>query len=404
MQRNLRLYSAYQIGISFYAWMPVFFLYFQSKFSLAQVLLLESVYYVSVFLLEVPSGYFSDRVGRKPTLLVASATLLLSYLVFFFGVEFWHFVAAQILLATGLAFNSGTDTTFHLDTLTDLGRAEEYAEREAKLSGLTFLVGAASSLAGGALGAIGLEWAYGASAVFACLALLSALGFREPHHGSVSSGISETLKRCWRVTRDSGFVRWIGMFWVAAVVVNHLPYEFYQPYFARVGEAGFWGTTSTSMFSGAHAAVVQLVAAGVAAYSVRFSKRVGFRAAMMMSLGIQTAVTASMWVVSPLIAVVLVLRALPRAMQDAPLRAALAPRIPGEVRATYLSILSLAGRLSFAGVLVGLSWVASDGALQTTIGAAAACAFALWVLVGLAAVGVKNDDQTSQESPSQPGA
>ena len=38
----------------------------------ALVLRLEAIYYVAVVVLEVPSGFFSDVVGRKPTLLISS--------------------------------------------------------------------------------------------------------------------------------------------------------------------------------------------------------------------------------------------------------------------------------------------------------------------------------------------
>ena len=64
MDRNVRLYPIYQAARSSTFWLPVFFLYFSSKFDVADVLLLEAIYYGAVVALEVPSGYLSDRLGR----------------------------------------------------------------------------------------------------------------------------------------------------------------------------------------------------------------------------------------------------------------------------------------------------------------------------------------------------
>jgi MFS family permease len=38
---------------------------------MSRVLRLEAIYYIAVVILEVPSGYFSDRFGRRQTLLIA---------------------------------------------------------------------------------------------------------------------------------------------------------------------------------------------------------------------------------------------------------------------------------------------------------------------------------------------
>jgi len=47
--------------------LTIFFLFFKAHLEIKIVLLLEAIYYISVVLLEVPSGYFSDRIGRKIT-------------------------------------------------------------------------------------------------------------------------------------------------------------------------------------------------------------------------------------------------------------------------------------------------------------------------------------------------
>ena len=105
---NLRRYGWYVAGSSLHAWMPVFFLYFTSKVTLSEALELEAIYYACVVALELPSGYLSDRIGRARTLAIASMMLLTAHVLFMVGGTFWQLAIAQAMLASAIAFNSGT--------------------------------------------------------------------------------------------------------------------------------------------------------------------------------------------------------------------------------------------------------------------------------------------------------
>ena len=130
MNRNLALYDIYRPMRRALVWMPVFFLYFGGRFSVDRVLALEAIYYFSVVVMEVPSGYFSDRVGRVRTLRIGTVCLIGSHVLFLSGgSSFVVFALAQALLAAAFAFQSGTDTSFHYDTLTVLDRTTEFARR-----------------------------------------------------------------------------------------------------------------------------------------------------------------------------------------------------------------------------------------------------------------------------------
>ena len=138
LERNLKLYPWYSMALESLFWAPVFILLFASKFSISEVLLLESVYYIAVVILEVPSGYVSDRMGRRPTLMAAAALLGLSYILFFLGDSFFVFALAKVLMAAGFAFKSGTDASFHYDTYQSLGRTEKFGDAEARVSSMNF--------------------------------------------------------------------------------------------------------------------------------------------------------------------------------------------------------------------------------------------------------------------------
>ncbi|MCH7493545.1 MFS transporter [bacterium] len=354
LRENIRLYPWFSAAFNAYFWVPVFFLYFSARLPLSQVLALEAIYYGAVVILEIPSGYLSDRVGRRPTLLLAGISLVVAYALFATGSSFGAFALAQVALAMGIACNSGTDTSFHYDSLADLGRTEEFAAREAKVARLGFLAGAAAALLGGAVGVVDLRLAYVLSLVAALAALALALRFVEPGaraRGDVTIGFGRQMAAVWGLLRDRALL-WLMAFYILMTVVNHIPYEFYQPYLRLLAEGGAFPAPATPLAAGMHLAATMLIAAWVAGHSVRLRDRLGLGWALLAALALQLVVIAAMGsVLAAWVVPLMLLRSAPKGLMMAPLNAAIAPRVPRAQRATYLSLQSLLGRLAFAGVL-----------------------------------------------------
>ena len=84
-RRTADLYQWYASLAEASFWVPVFFLYFAAYMPLDAVLSLEALYFLSVVTIEVPSGWLSDRLGRKPTMLVGAVLMAVSHLMLFIG-------------------------------------------------------------------------------------------------------------------------------------------------------------------------------------------------------------------------------------------------------------------------------------------------------------------------------
>mgnify|MGYP003564626886 CR=1 FL=1 len=69
---NVPLYRWSRFLRNLLFWQAVWFLYFQNSLSAAEAILLYAVYDVATTALEVPSGYMSDRIGRRFTLLASA--------------------------------------------------------------------------------------------------------------------------------------------------------------------------------------------------------------------------------------------------------------------------------------------------------------------------------------------
>lgn len=355
-ERAVRLYPWYAFLSNTYFWMPVFFLFFLTYLPLEQVLLLEAIYYAGVVLLEVPSGYFSDRIGRRVTLIISTLSLVAAYALFFTSSSFLPFAIAQVLLATGLSFNSGTDTSLHYDALAALGREEEYGPREAMVSKLAFYAGALGAVGGGVSALFGLRMAYLLSLIAAAAAFLIVLVMKEPatlEKKLLPPGgfFVQTGRIAARVKHP--VIGYVFAFYVLMTVLNHVPYEFYQPYIEHLLATAETDSGMTPLLTGLHVALAMLIASWFAGRSIRLRDQLGLRGVFLLVAGLQTLLIGSMALVTSwVVAVLLLSRSIPRALMTAPINAAVAPLFEKEQRATYFSLQSLAGRLAFSLTLV----------------------------------------------------
>jgi predicted MFS family arabinose efflux permease len=367
--RTLALYPVYQAARNALFWLPVFFLYLSSACTVAEVLVLEAIYYAGVVVLEVPSGYLSDRVGRKPTLVAAMVAVTAAHAVFATTHDFVAFAGAQLLLAAGMAFNSGTDGALLYDTLAARGEADSYGDREGKAQSLGLISMSLASAIGGVLAGVDLRLAYVLSGVAAAVGLVVALGFEEPSDGDRHARPPiEQLRAVWS-SFGSPKLTWVFAFVVAMTVFNHVPYELVQPYLALLLGRGEEGLDPTPMAAGMIAAVGMLISAYASRRSADLARAWGPARTWIAMLALQAAIIGALGVaVHPLVAVVLLLRGVPGAVMRPTVGAMVHPLLDAGVRATYMSFQSLAGRLAFSLSLLGASALVGDLAILGVAG------------------------------------
>lgn len=92
------------------------------------------------FLFEVPSGYFSDKIGHKTALVISRIAIFLSTLFFLLADSIPFIILGTIFLSIGNAFISGTGSAFMHETLRALGRESEYTKAMGKASSIGFAV------------------------------------------------------------------------------------------------------------------------------------------------------------------------------------------------------------------------------------------------------------------------
>ncbi len=354
-QRNVDCYPWYRAATEVYAWIPVTYLYFSQFVTLTEFIQLEALYYSCVVMLEVPSGYFSDRVGRRITLLVGTSAFIVAYAVFLMADGFVVLVIGQCFLAMAFAFQSGTDTAFHFDSLTQANREHEYAHREARAERIGLTATAVAVLAGGLAAMVDLRLAYLLSLLAAVSGLFIAARFTEPMARSATASFGHQLLACSANLREP-VLAWFFLFSIVMYGLAHVPYEFYQPYITLLDIKILGRGVDAPLVSGVVIGISMFGGAFAAGAGVRWQARFGLPLVLIIAAGIQCAIIAGMALLQHVAVLALVfLRNFPSALMHAPSNAIIVPHLVTEQRATYLSLQSLAGRLTFAALLWWLS-------------------------------------------------
>lgn len=121
-----RLYVLRGLQMSLFI-MPVIVIFWsQCGLDLTEIMLLQVAFSATIIALEIPTGYLADLLGRKGTLVAGCAVAAAGMAAYSLGSGFWGFLAAEVLLGTGLSLLSGTDTALLYDTLRATGKEGEF--------------------------------------------------------------------------------------------------------------------------------------------------------------------------------------------------------------------------------------------------------------------------------------
>ncbi|MEM8926547.1 MAG: hypothetical protein AAGD35_23830, partial [Actinomycetota bacterium] len=228
---NLRLYRIHQVAAGALVWMPVLFLHLIERHGLGAALRLQAVYYIAVVLSEVPTGRFSDRFGRVVTMRLVALAWFAAMVAFAAGDAVIWAAVGQVLLAIGIAGMSGTDVSFHLDTLEALGRGDEFAPAEAAARRGMLIATAVAAAASGFLWTVDPRLPFVAAGVAA--AMQGVVAFRLVEPSAAVGGTDRTSLRAATTALGRGGRRtlaWLGTAMVVHVVTVHLVAELAVPF------------------------------------------------------------------------------------------------------------------------------------------------------------------------------
>lgn len=183
--------------------MPVVVLFFQSNgLNLREVMTLNAIYSLSVAFFEIPSGYFSDRLGRKNSIILGTLFITAQFSAYSFAFDFWSMTIGAVIGGLGASFISGTDSAMLYDSLYTLDRQEDYLKWEGRSYAIGTFSEAVAAIIGGWLAFYyGLRFPIYVQVGISSIGIITALSLVEPPiHKEKTRGNWEQIRYILRYT------------------------------------------------------------------------------------------------------------------------------------------------------------------------------------------------------------
>jgi MFS family permease len=371
MEKNIPKFYWYRLTKFALFHIAIMVLFYEQRgLSFSQIMVLQSFYYFAKVLSEVPTGALADRFGRKKSLVIGSFCHSFAYLLIFLSHSFLLFNLGEIIAGISMSFAYGADSALAYDTLTDLGREKEYQKVEGNGHSMRLLSFAIFAPIGGLLATVNLALPYLASSIVIFLSGLLALTFTEPRKAKIlsfdfaqdgelvepcpekgsmiqSSTFDKRKKyyheiiRSFNLMLDEKKILWLVLFFSLVFLATRLGFWTYQPYMKEVG-------VPLSLF-GVVFASFHLFAALVSKYADKIEKTLkeNLTLLFMPVLVVISFVLMSRFLFLWSIGFIFLQQA-SMATHEPILKNYLNRYTPSDIRATMLSVQSMAGNLVFA--------------------------------------------------------
>jgi len=382
--RNARLLIALAALRQVLFAIPVITLFWRRQLgmSLADVMVLQAIFALTVTAWEVPSGYVADRLGYRRSLLIGAGLWLVGWAIYALAGRFRDAVAAEVALGAGMAFSSGADSALLWTSLAAARRSGEYARWEGRVQAASQTSEAVSAVFGGWLYTLAPRLPMWLQLPVAAIGIGVALALRPEPRAPVPAAGTEHVRRMLRLTRlalrDHLRLRTTIALSVALGMSSFVLVWLIQPYMEQRGIPEVWFGpiwAAANLWVGAMALASHRLAAvfGVG--------RTLLGCCLLVAAGYGLlAATAQWWGVGFYLLIMTL-----RGIQIPLLRQRLQADAPAADRATVMSLNAMAFRLAFVvggplvGVLVAattLTWtLAVLGTAFTALALAAFAAF-----------------------------
>ncbi len=149
---RIRRYYLFRAVTSFALWMPFWTLWiYQNVPNLFLLTVVDTAFWTTMIVFQVPAGLLGDRYGRKTVLFVGELVYAVGILAFGLSSEFWMYLVSNVLWALGVCFVISGDTPFIYDTLLEFKRAPEFIGVMAKSWTVQATMNAIACIVGGVL-------------------------------------------------------------------------------------------------------------------------------------------------------------------------------------------------------------------------------------------------------------
>jgi hypothetical protein len=271
--------------------------------------------------------------------------------VYSIGYSFWYFLLAELTFAVGGALYSGSDSALMYDTLSELGREDDYKKLWGKTGQYALMATAAASILGGLIGEYNLRFTLiGMIPIFISTIPIS-YSLKEPKREKkeAEEPFKEIIKTGKNTFIHSKRLRWLIVYSAIITMLTKAGYFLYQPYFKEVNiPLAYFG----AIFAG-----MNLLSAAASRYAEELEQILGLKNSLISLI----VMTGTGFLLLGQIAIIYsfiftALHQIVRGFQNSVLSDYINKITESKDRSTVLSLQNLSGRLVYASTipLIGL--------------------------------------------------
>ncbi|WP_281164428.1 MFS transporter [Liquorilactobacillus sicerae] len=214
-RRNIRCSYSYSL-LAFLGITSLWVIYLQQQgLSLVEIGWCESIFHLTSFLFEVPSGLLADRFSYRANLFASRLMAILSAALLLLSHDFWLDVISFVISALSYNLQSGTLEALLYDSL----KLDQQSKRYPRVISWTNVIIEFADASGIVLAGLFVHWHFGLVYVIeilvSSLALVSVGLLKEPSQRttedraaqSVDLGLWQLLQLSWQTLRDLPLLR-----------------------------------------------------------------------------------------------------------------------------------------------------------------------------------------------------
>jgi MFS family permease len=236
MHNNIRILTWFNFFTDFKLYAPIAILYFtQVSGSFALGMSIFSVAMISSALFEIPTGVFSDRIGRKKTIILGALASTICVVLYAIGSNYWFLFIGAVLEGLSRSFYSGNNDALLHDVLAEQNQENNYDIILGKTSSMFQFALAISGLLGALIAPWSLALIVWLSVVPQSICLLLATRIKEPRKSSTKSGNVYThLKEAYKNFVSNKKLRLLSLSSILGFGYGEAGYQFQAAFYSSI--------------------------------------------------------------------------------------------------------------------------------------------------------------------------
>lgn len=233
---NIKVLTWFNFFTDFKFYAPVAIIYFtrvSGSFTLGMSIF--AITMISSALFEIPTGIFSDYLGRRKTMLLGAVSAVLYALLYAISHSYWMLAYGALFEGLSRSFYSGTDTALLHESLAETGNEHSYDEYLGRVRSMFQIALAISAIIGSFLAQWSFPLIMWLSVIPQLLCVFLALRLREPRFKERTSGnIYTHLRKAYRNFIHNKKLRLLSTASILSEGMGEATYQFQSAFYNTV--------------------------------------------------------------------------------------------------------------------------------------------------------------------------